>query len=296
MSRKKPARKKTSAKKKTGQRRADAPPSKALPSLESMESLLAGFGGMGGRSKRSAVDMAQEIMYDAWEAPTHQRAVALAKKALSISADCADAYNFLAEETAKSLEEAIDLFRKGVEAGERALGKKAFKEDVGHFWGVLETRPYMRARAGLAQCLWEAGQGKEAVEHYWDLLRLNPNDNQGIRAVLMPCLIELGRYEDAEKLFKRYQEDGMAVWMYSRALLDFRKFGDSSAAVRSLKAAFLENKHVPAYLLGGKKMPGTLPGHYGFGDDNEAVLYVHGNRAAWLAVAGALEWLAVKAK
>jgi len=260
-----------------------------------MEGLLAGIGGMG-RGRRSAVDEAQEIMYDAWEAPTRQRAVALAKKALAISADCADAYNLLAEEMAQSLEEAIELYRKGVEAGERALGKKAFKEDVGSFWGLLETRPYMRARAGLAQCLWEAGQREEAVEHYWDLLRLNPNDNQGIRDLLMPCLIELDRDEDAEKLFKQYEEDGMAVWMYSRALLDFRKHGDSPSAVKSLKAALDENKHVPPYLLGRKKMPRYLPDHYGFGDENEAVLYVHGNKAAWKATSGALEWLAAKVK
>jgi len=295
MSKKKPAKKKKPPKKKAKQKRSNALPVESLPSLQSMESLLAGIGGMG-RSKRSAVDEAQEIMYDAWEAPTRQRAVALAKKALTISADCADAYNLLAEETAKSLEEVIDLYRKGVEAGERALGKKAFKEDFGHFWGLLETRPYMRARAGLAQSLWEAGQREEAVEHYWDLLRFNPNDNQGIRDLLMPCLIEFGCDEDAEKLFKQFKEDAMAVWMYSRALLDFRKYGDSPAADKSLKAALDENKYVPSYLLGRKKMPRTLPGHYGFGDDNEAVLYAHGNRVAWRATPGAMEWLAVQVK
>ena len=287
--------KKKTAKKRTKQVTSNSAPVESLPSLQSMEGLLAGLGGMG-RGGRSAVGKAQEIMYDAWEAPTRQRAVALARKALEVSPDCADAYNLLAEEAAESLEEAIELYEKGVEAGERALGKKTFKEDVGHFWGLLETRPYMRARAGLAQCLREAGRHEEAVEHYWDLLRLNPNDNQGIRDLLMPCLIELGRDEDAEKLFKQFKGDGMAVWMYSRALLDFRKHGDSPAAVKSLKAALGENKHVPSYLLGHKKMPRTLPSHYGFGDDNEAVLYAHGNRAAWKATPGALEWLAAKVK
>jgi len=296
MSKKRPAKKKKTARKKAKQGRSSAAPVESLPSLQSMEGLLASLGGMG-RGRQSAVDEAQEIMYDAWEAPTRQRAVALlAKKALAISADCADAYNLLAEKTAQSPEEVLDLYRKGVEAGERALGKKAFKEDVGHFWGLLETRPYMRARAGLAQSLWEAGQREEAVEHYWDLLRLNPNDNQGIRDLLMPFLIELGRDEEAEKLFKRFEEDGMAVWMYSRALLDFRKHGGSPAAVKSLKAALDENKYVPSYLLGRKRMPRTLPDHYGFGDDNEAVLYAHGNKAAWKATPGAMEWLSAKVK
>jgi tetratricopeptide (TPR) repeat protein len=154
----------------------------------------------------------------------------------------------------------------------------------------------MRARAGLAQCLWEAGQREEAVEHYWELLRLNPNDNQGIRDLLMPCLIELGRDEDAERLFKQYEKDGMAVWMYSRALLDFRRHGDSPVAQKSLKAALEQNRHVPSYLLRRKKMPESLPGYYSFGDENEAVVYALGNEAAWRTTPGALEWLAANTR
>ncbi len=287
---------KKTPKKKPKQNNSNTAPEASLPPIQSMESVLSSIaGGMTGR-KPSAVDKAQEIMYDAWEAPTRQRAVALANKALEISADCADAYILLAEETAESLEELIELYQKAVKAGERAIGRRAFKEDAGHFWGLLETRPYMRARANLAQILWGAGQYEEAVEHYWGLLRLNPNDNQGIRDLLMPCLIELGHDKDAEKLFNQFKEDGMAFWNYSRALLDFRKRGDSPVAGKSLKAAINKNKHVPSYLLGRKKIPRALPGHYGLGDDNEAVLYAHENIAAWEATPGALEWLATLVK
>jgi len=250
--------------------------------------------GMFEGGKRRAIDVAQEVIYDAWEAPTKKRRIALARKALEISPDCADAYLILAETEAASIEDVINLYRQGLEAGERAIGKKAFKNDVGHFWGLLETRPYMRARAGLAECLRAEGKPEEAVEHYWDMLRLNPNDNQGIRDLLMPCLIELGRDKDAEKLFKQYKEDGMAVWIYSRALLDFRKHGDSAISDRSLKKALEENRHVPDYLLGRKKMPRYIPDYYGFGDENEAVLYAYGNRGAWKVTPGAMEWLAVK--
>ena len=289
MSEKKPRKKSTTKKN---------PPSTSVfdfvATPQSIESLFTGFGG--GRKGRSSLDEAQEIMYDAWEATSRKRAVELARKALLVSADCADACVFLAEATAKTPQEAIDLYRQGIEAGERALGKKAFKNDVGHFWGLLETRPYMRARAGLAQRLWEAGQREDAVDHYWDLLRLNPNDNQGLRDLLMPCLIELNRDKDAEKLYKQYEDDGMAVWNYSRALLDFRKHGESPTADKSLRAALEKNKHVPLYLLGRKKVPGSLPGHYGMGDDNEAVLYASANRAAWRSTPGALEWLAAKVK
>jgi tetratricopeptide (TPR) repeat protein len=227
----------------------------ALPSRTVMEGFLANmFGGSGDGGGQSDVDRAQQLMYDAWDAPSAKRRVDLAREALAISPDCADAYVLLAQEAASSLADAIDLNRKGVEAGERALGKRAFEEDVGHFWGLLETRPYMRARQGLAQCLWQAGQRDDAIAHYHDMLRLNPNDNQGVRYALATWLLDLGRDDDLAALLKQYEDDGAAAWAYTMALAEFRKGGDSEDARQLLTEAKQTNRHVPAYLLGKKKL------------------------------------------
>jgi tetratricopeptide (TPR) repeat protein len=253
-----------------------------------MVSLLAGFGGS---PRDDAVGAAQAIMYDAWGTGDRRRRIALAKKALKVSPLCADAYVLLAQETAGHLDEAIDMYRRGVEAGEKALGVAAFRENVGHFWGVLETRPYMRARHGLAQTLWAKGLHDEAVTHYWDLLRLNPNDNQGIRYVLMDCLVTLGRGDEAARLSKRYNDDASAAWNWSRALLAFRKGGDSPTSRRALARASRGNTHVAALLLGEMEMPHRIPDYIGMGDETEAVAYVHDGAAAWAATPGALAWV-----
>lgn len=108
---------------------------------------------------RTPLEEAQELMYEAFEASSGKQRIKLAKKALSLSEDCADAYVLLAEESARSLEEVRDLYAAGVEAGKRALGEEMFAETEGHFWGVVETRPYMRARAGLAGHLWVEQEG-----------------------------------------------------------------------------------------------------------------------------------------
>ena len=258
----------------------------SAPSSEEMLSDL--FGDI---EEKTPLKEAQDLIYDAWEVDDSKRRVALARKALEISPDCADAYVLLAEETASSLTDALNLYRQGVEAGERALGKDAFEEDVGYFWGVLETRPYMRARAGLAECLWASGKHDEAIEHYKEMLRLNPNDNQGIRDLLMPRLIEMERDEEAEALFNEYLDDGMASRIYSRALLDFRKMEDSEISRKSLAAAVKKNKHIPAYLLGRKQMPRSLPEYYSPGAETEAVFYTKENLEAWKITPGALEWL-----
>lgn len=158
----------------------------------------------------SADYRAQQMMYDAWETPDRGRRVALARKALEMWPDCADAWELLAEDATATPEDALNFYEQGVQAGERALGKRAFKDDAGHFWGILETRPYMRAHAGLASMLESLGRPAEAIEHYRDLLRLNPNDNQGIRYSLLRAFIAAGRDDEAAKLLKRF-DDAMAA-------------------------------------------------------------------------------------
>jgi len=239
----------------------------------------------------SAVDRAQDVMYQAWEADDRKTRVALARKALEISADCADAYVLLSEQ-ARDRDEARRLLEQGVAAGERALGKEYFEENAGNFWGLLETRPYMRARQGLAQILWAQGERDAAVAHYQEILRLNPGDNQGIRDPLVTCLLQMGRDQEAEEVMSRFEDDGMAWMAYSRALVAFRREGDSEKSQKLVRAAVKHNRHVPAYLLGRKKLPQTLPDYHGFGDDNEAVCYASDGIENWRATPGALAWLA----
>ena len=103
------------------------------------------------KKSQVAFEEAQDLIYQAFET-RGRRQLQLARKALEICPDCADAYVLLAERTS-DVEKAHDLYLEGVLAGERALGKEFFKEEAGHFWDLIETRPYMRARQGLAQCL-----------------------------------------------------------------------------------------------------------------------------------------------
>ena len=64
------------------------------------------------RSQGTVLEQAQEIMWDAWDEQNATRRIDLARKALTISDDCADAYVLLAEEVASSLHEAMELYTK----------------------------------------------------------------------------------------------------------------------------------------------------------------------------------------
>ena len=238
------------------------------------------------------VSGAQDLVYEAWETPSKRARVKLARQALEVSGMCADAYVLLAEEAAKSIAEARDYYRQGVAAGEKALGPETFEHDAGRFWRILETRPYMRARAGLADCLWDLGERDDAVAHMWDMLRLNPSDNQGLRYVLTVRLFALDDLGGVEKILNDYPEDIFAEWSYAKALLTFRQTGPSADAAKALKAAAKTNPHVPGLLLDRQPMPKTPPPYYAVGSKDEAVLYVLENRENWSAAKGALKWLA----
>jgi hypothetical protein len=235
---------------------------------------------------------AQELMYQAWEENNPGRRLILAHEALEVSPDCADAYVLLAEEEADTLGRALGYYQQGVAAAERVLGSEYLVENAGYFWGLLETRPYMRARQGLANTLWELGRTEEAMQHFQEMLQLNPNDNQGIRYSLLQLLLTMNRDTEAQELLGQYEDEGTAEWLYTRALLAFRVGGsDDKSAARLLRAALKQNPHAPAYLIGRRRVPPKLPAYVGWGDDSEAAVYASAYLSEWQRTPGATDWL-----
>ena len=248
-------------------------------------------GGIPHALANTPLEKAQELMYEAEVADPKHR-LELAKQALALTQDCAEAYIILAENAADhDLPAAVEYARQAVQAGERALGKEPFEEDIGHFWGILSTRPYMRARAALAEFLWWNRNYDESIEVSKQTLRLNPGDNQGIRYVLAQRLMTVDRDDDFAALYKEFEDDGSATFAYSQALWLFRKEGASPAANAALSEAVKCNPYVPAYLLLTRKMPSQMPEHYGIGDRNEAIIYATEAIEAWAHSKGALLWL-----
>jgi len=255
------------------------------PSQLGFEDLL----GSGTRTADTPLDRAQSLAWDAMDARGRRR-LQLARKALEISADCADAYVILAAHCSHT-EQARDLYAEGVAAGERTLGPAAFEQQDWPFWAELRSRPYMQARLGLAQCLEDLGQHDEAIAHYRELLRLNPSDNQGVRYSLITALLLTNHDDDAGPLLQQYA-DPSALWQYSWALWSFRREGDSQASREQLRAALRSNRYVPAYLTGESEWEGSIPEVYTMGSRDEAVVCDEELGEAWYLTPGAVEWLA----
>lgn len=90
-----------------------------FPSLEEAERFVAEILEHGAPDlfPQTPLDHAQELVYRAWESDDPAVRRELARQALRLSEDCADAYVIPGEE-AEDLAEAIGWFEKAVEAGE----------------------------------------------------------------------------------------------------------------------------------------------------------------------------------
>ncbi len=234
----------------------------------------------------------------AWDAAENGEDAApdLALLALRYWPSCADAYVLLGLSAGDQVDLALPLFTLGVVAGAEALGPAPFSEegvDAG-FWLNPETRPFMAALGFLARTNREIGALDAAAVHFAEMLRLNPNDDQGARYELMAIALAIGDVETATNLFRAYADDTGPVFAYARSLFAFRHGGDDDRSRLALRDAREGNAHVPPFMLGAKPIPEELDEEFEVGGESEAALCAELLRPAWESTPGAIDWLRVQ--
>lgn len=234
---------------------------------------------------------AQDLVYDAWEAPTDKREFELLQEALRIDPGNIDALWGVLNHQPVPIADEIEILRNVVALAAKRLGPDAFERLAGAFWGVHETRPYMRVRERLAETLRLAGRIEEAIAEWEGMLKLNPNDNQGMRYKLLASYLTLNRLDAAARLFERYDECGLSiVFSWGRVLERFVR-EDLAGAASALEAARKQNPYLERYLLARTRLPKRLPERYTMGSNEEALCFADVLRMAWDAHPKARKWL-----
>ncbi len=179
---------------------------------------------------------ADDFLELAETASSKAKKVKYLKKACELDEGNIDAGMHLATLTAKSepefarrVEELLAQARKQLEAG----GFFA-KENIGEFWLITETRPFMRAYEAYMNCLIADGKIRQAIDAGLDMLRLCHNDNLGIRYVLMNCYAALEDEAGAVTLHERYGQEATTMFCLPLSLLCYR-LGKEEKATQYLK-------------------------------------------------------------
>ncbi len=182
-----------------------------------------------------------------WWAGDRRRAVRSFRHALELDPQHADAHNHLGIVSleARKLKAAERHFRAAIDGGQRHLERDGAEVH----WGFIENRPYLRGLANLALVLAEQRNWAEALAIHKQMLRLNPNDNQGIRYLLGPECLRVGDNDGAIDAFQKclHEEVGCA---FGLALAKLGAQGPSAEIGQALLIGFAANRYVAPMLLG----------------------------------------------
>lgn len=218
---------------------------------------------------------ADEFIDKAWEAETASAQLKWARRALVIDRDCIDGYTLVSQH-ANTKGEQLALLREAVRVGDRLWGPHLKRKDM-QWWGFVGTRPYMRAMHGLGLALMQAGELAESEVIFKTLLKLNPNDNQGIRELAGQVLLLGGRHEDYLKLAAKFKGDGLLstnMGLLACAL----GMGDHVLALKRAEKVRSINSHALPMMSSALRRyacPGPNPSPYSaWGSEEEAKSYI----------------------
>lgn len=163
---------------------------------------------------------ARDLVYYGWKtldsaglpfAGALKAAELIFNQALALNPEFADAYNGLAivRYEREQYLVAETMCRTTLEKARADLGTE--DPDAFAWWGGPETRPYMRARHTSGLALWRQGKYRDAISEFQEMLKRNPNDNQGVRYLIGPLCHLSGDLEGAVAAYKNASRDPGSV-------------------------------------------------------------------------------------
>lgn len=169
----------------------------------------------------------------------------------------------------------MKLLGDGLENEKNRLTKEKYfdQKNIGHFYGIFETRPYIRGLVVKAEYLLEEGKLRQAESICREVLRLNENDNMGARYLLMAIFATLEEENDMLKLYKKYPEETLEMLFPLFAL--YYKIGNDKKAKEYLNRVNKCNSNFVKLFNGSvRKNDKVTPGYYSRGDSSEIFMYL----------------------
>lgn len=239
-----------------------------------------------------AMDVANELYLDFLTSDTLELQIRFAMLVLKYDPLFTDCYLRLIDMTPATHNERLELLLRLQKLAEIRLGKDAVKKYKPHFYGFIETRPYMRIRHDIATTYMDMEQFGDAITVFQAMLSLSQNDNLGVRYPLLCLHLAQSDLDGARQLLQLFEDeiDNSVVFAWANLLSKLIE-GDNEKAVIALKRARNQNAYIEKYVSSRIRIPkftgvGCPPGSTGEAVEHAALL-----RLAWSAHPAAMKWL-----
>ena len=147
-------------------------------------------------------EQSDDLLFEAYDEPVITKAIKLAKQALEINPDNIDAENFITKYETNTIKK-LKKYAETLNKEKNNLEKEDLfnKENIGIFWGLIETRPYMRTKHCYMKTMIELGRYTEAIKQGEELLELCKSDNLGVRYMIIGLYTVLEKFDKAKCVF-----------------------------------------------------------------------------------------------
>lgn len=245
--------------------------------------------------EESPAVQAYELVERANDAKSKKERVKLAKKALEIYPDCLEAKLILVFEN----DSHIIIFKELatiIEEEKNRLKKEGFfsKNNIGDFYVIFETRPYITTLHTLACLYASAGMINKAIEVSKEILRLNKSDNTGTRYLLMGLYAYKEEINNMNKLFNVYKEE--CLFMLFPYLVYYFKQGNMAKALSYLDRIKKVNKNFVKYFKDDMDIEPNMPDIYSPGDMSEVEAVMEELEFLFLSTPGITELILNESK
>ena len=199
--------------------------------------------------KNTEPETADDYLELAERALSKKKCVEYLHKALELEPENVDVQLQLIGHTLEGKsDEQLPALQKLMDAAAKQLEQEGcFKEDVGAFWDVLETRPYMRVCYACFETLISCGMMRKAIDEGQRLLELCENDNLGVRYQLMHLYAYMEDEMHALALHKRFDAYEETQMLLPLAVL-YYKLNQFDKAEDYIKRLAKANKDTKKFL------------------------------------------------
>lgn len=196
-------------------------------------------------------------------------------------------YLLIANEEADPLE-AYSKYDMAERAALAELSPTRMQQLQGAFWDVFETRTYVRALCGKAECLFKQGKYAQSEKKYQEILALNTRDPIGIRYLLADILFIRGHVKSLKTILEGYPNDRSVAWAYYRAWVAKKTDGKKAEA---LKRAAVERNPYVIQLIRPYSAGSQKPHNWTIEIEKEAQDFLEDTIATWREDEVIFDWI-----
>lgn len=134
------------------------------------------------------------------------------------------------------------MLENALTLGEQQLSAE-FRDHVGEFWTIPETRPYMRTRLALIHALIAQGEHEDAIAHMEEMLRLNPTDDQHVRWLLLQWYCNMNWIDKAWRLLDEYKDEETPFIALTRILSENSRWPQRGIKFKAADSPRTKSQH-----------------------------------------------------